>query len=64
MSGERNYAGFIQFEQFLEKLAYFVDFILKNADISRKYDDIIQYQNVFLMLKVKRRYLPNFRVIG
>ena len=47
MTGERNYAGFIQFEQFLEKLAYFVDFILKNADISRKYDDIIQYQNVF-----------------
>ena len=64
MTDEKNYAGFIQFEQFFEKLAYFVDIIHKNADISRKYDDIIQYQNVFLMLKVKRRYLPNFRVIG
>ena len=56
-------AEFIQFEQFLEKLEYCVDFILENADISRKYDDIIQYQNVFLMLKVKRRYLPSFRVM-
>ena len=43
MSGERNYAGSIQFDHFSEKIAYFVDFIIKNADIGKKYDDIIQY---------------------